>query len=93
MELHGRLEGRIVEIISSFSGALDAVITPDDNLRQEDGGWLEDEELIELVEEVEGEFGITIDTSALADIGTVDELVDLVQDLVTDRIAADDDLI
>jgi acyl carrier protein len=93
MDLYGRLEDRIVEIISSFSGALENTITPRDILRQEAGGWLEDDELAALIDELEGEFGITIDTLALADIETLDDLIDLVQGLVTDKIAGDEDLI
>ncbi|NMB12551.1 MAG: acyl carrier protein [Firmicutes bacterium] len=93
MDLYGRLEDKVVEIISSFSGALEGAIAPDDSLRQEDGGWLEDDELAALVDELEGEFGITIDTHALADVGTIDELIDMLQDLVTEKIAADRDLV
>lgn len=93
MDLYGRLEDRIVEIISSFSGALENAITPRDNLRQEAGGWLEDDELAALIDELEGEFGISVDTLALSDVETVDELINLVQDLVTDKIIGDGDLV
>ncbi|NMB47200.1 MAG: acyl carrier protein [Firmicutes bacterium] len=93
MNLYSRLEDRVIEIISSFSGALEETITPGDNVRQEDGGWLEDDELSALVDELEGEFGITIDTYALADIEKVDELIDMVQELVMEKIAGDKDLI
>jgi acyl carrier protein len=93
MDLYSRLEDKVVEIISSFSGALEDAITPGDSLRQEDGGWLEDDELTALVDELEGEFGITIDTHAVADVGTIDELIDVLQDLVTEKIASDGDLI
>ncbi|NLY52603.1 MAG: acyl carrier protein [Firmicutes bacterium] len=93
MSIYGRFEDRIYEIISSFAGGLEHVIAPSDTLHQEDGGWLAEDELEALVDELEGEFGITIDVQALADIETIEQLVDVVQELIADKELTDEDFV
>ena len=46
-----------------------------------------------LVDELEGEFGITIDVQALADIETIEQLVDVVQELIADKELTDEDFV
>ena len=93
MGLYDRFEDRIYEIISSFAGGLEQVIGPGDTLRQEDGGWLAEDELAALVDELDGEFGITIDIHALADMETIGQFVDEVQQLIADKDIGDEDFI
>lgn len=87
------LEDRVMEMIATFSGADEEAITPEDLLRQEDGGWFDEEELLALIDELEGEFGITINERDLGGVQSVEELIDMVQNLVVEKLAADEDLV
>lgn len=80
------VQDRLVEMLASFARVDVNAIHPQDMLRQEDGGLLDDDEILAFLDEVEGEFGVDISQINPEAMATVEELLDSLSDLVEERV-------
>lgn len=86
------VQDRLLEMLATFANVDVNSIRPDDMIRQEDGGLLDDDEVLAFLDEAEGEFGIEIAQPEQEAMTTVEELLDFLSALIEERMMAEQDL-
>jgi len=73
------VEDRLMYLVANFIHGDENTLSPYDPLWTADGGALESDQTSEFLDELEGEFGIDVRERELGNVGSIQELLDLVQ--------------
>ncbi len=87
------IQGRLLEMLGAFARTESNAIQPEDMVRQQDGGLMDEDEMLAFLDEVEGEFGITLHQPEQEAIATVEDLMDYLSALIAERLIADEDMV
>jgi acyl carrier protein len=78
------VEDRLVFLLANFIHTDENAVVLEDPLWSDEGGPLETSQAPEFLDEIEGEFGIKLRDREFEDVGTVFDLLHLVQGRVID---------
>lgn len=79
------VEDRLISVLAEYINQDENAISLDDPIWSTDGGYVDDKTIAELLDELEGEFGIDISTQHASAITTVGDLLHMIEIMVAQR--------